>query len=288
MTAAAKEKREVTLPEGVSLRRLAEVLLDAWEADPRRWMNASTLRPDQIGTTEDGPPQLREGAPPQPAMPACVAEAQTAAADGANAKSEPGIFKPHTPARQRPVPQDAMDLFRLLAERRVDYLLVGGLAMLTYVKGRNTKDVDLLMSVAALEKLPELKIEDRNDFFARGKFKSIQVDLLLTKNPLFKIVAEKFATTHQFEEMKVPAATVEGLIVLKLYSLPSLYRQLDMDRAAVYENDITMLIARHSPALEPLTALASQYAEPGDKKELQKIVSECRERAKLLQQRAGQ
>ncbi|MDE3069010.1 MAG: hypothetical protein KGJ60_15875 [Verrucomicrobiota bacterium] len=241
MTAADQKNREVTLPEGVSLQRVAQVLLDAWEADPRRWMNA--------------PPQLREGAPPQSPM---------------------------------PVPQDAMDLFRLLAERRVNYLLVGGLAMLTYVKGRNTKDVNLLMSVAALEQLPELKIEDRNDFFARGKFKSIQVDLLLTTNPLFKIIAEKFATKHSFTELKVPAATVEGLIVLKLYALPSLYRQFDMDRAAVYENDITMLIARHSPALEPLTALASQYAEPGDKMESQKIISECCGRAKLLQQRAGQ
>ena len=240
MTAAPKEKREVTLPEGVSLRRVAEVLLDAWEADPRRWMNA--------------PLALREGAP-RPAM---------------------------------PVPQDAMDLFRLLAGRHVDYLLVGGMAMLTYVKGRNTKDVDLLMSVAALEQLPELVVEERNDFFARGKFKSIQVDLLLTKNPLFKIVAEKFTTKHPFAELEVPAATVEGLIVLKLYALPSLYRQFDMDRAAVCENDITMLIARYSPALEPLTVLASQNAEPGDKKELQKIISECCERARLLQQRAGQ
>jgi len=254
MTAASKEKHTVTLPEGVSLQRLAQVLLDAWEADPRRWMNASTLRPDQIGTTEDGPPELREGASPQPAM---------------------------------PVPQDALDLFRLLAGRRVDYLLVGGMAMLTYVKGRNTKDVDLLMSVAALEKLPELKIDDRNDFFARGKFKSIQVDLLLTNHPLFKIVAGRFATMHPFEELTVPTATVEGMIVLKLFAPPSLYRQFDMDRAAVYENDITMLIARHSPALEPLTALASQHAELGDKNELQKIISECCKRADKLRQRTN-
>ena len=110
MAAASKETNTVTLPEGVSLRRLAQVLLDAWEADPRRWMKPS--------------PQLREG-PAQLSV---------------------------------PVPQDALDLFQLLAERRVDYVLVGGLAMLTYVKGRNTKDVDLLMSVAALGKLPELKI----------------------------------------------------------------------------------------------------------------------------------
>jgi hypothetical protein len=241
MIAAAKENREVTLPERVSLRRVAEVLLDAWEADPRRWMNA--------------PMELREGAPSESAM---------------------------------PVPQDAMDLFRLLAARRVDYLLVGGLAMLTYVKGRNTKDVDLLMSVAALEKLPELKIEDRNDFFARAKFKSIQVDLLLTKNPLFKIVAEKFATKHPFEELNVPAVTVEGLMILKLYALPSLYRQFQMDRAALYENDIAMLLANHSPVIEPLFALATHDMEPDDKEELQKIISECCERAKLLRRRAGQ
>lgn len=240
MTAADKEKREVTLPEGVSLRRVAEVLLDAWEADPRRWMNA--------------PAELREGSPP-----AAI-----------------------------PVPQDAMDLFRLLAERRVDYLLVGGLAMLTYVKGRNTKDVDLLLSLEASHQIPGLEIRERRDFFARARFRSVQVDLLFTFNPLFKTVAEKYATVHPFAELSVPAATVEGLIVLKLYALPSLYRQFQMDRAALHENDITMLIANHSPMLEPLIALATHDMEPGDQAELGKIISECTERAKLLRQRAGQ
>ena len=231
MTAASKEKRTVTLPEGVSLRRVAEVLLDAWEADPRRWMNA--------------PPQLRDGAQSRPAM---------------------------------PVPQDAMDLFRLLAERRVDYLLVGGLAMLTYIKGRNTKDVDLLMSVAALEQLPELKIEDRNDFFARGKFKSIQVDLWLTKNPPFKIVAEKFATQHAFDELAVPTATIEGMILLKLFALPSLYRQFDWERIHVYEGDVKTLLALHRPAMEQLFTLLEPHIPPTDLKELKKIVSEEQQR----------
>ena len=241
MTVAAKEKRDVTLPQGVSLRRVAQVLLDAWEADPRRWMNEPT--------------QMRES----PSAPSAM-----------------------------PVPQDALDLFRLLAERRVDYLLVGGLAMLTYVKGRNTKDVDLLLSLEASREIPELEIRDRQDFFARAQFRSVQVDLLFTFNPLFKTVAEKFATVHAFAELNVPAATVEGLIVLKLYALPSLYRQFQMDRAALYENDITMLIANHSPALEPLIALATREMEPGNQAELKKIISECTERAKLLRQRSGQ
>jgi hypothetical protein len=241
MTVTTKEKREVTLPQGASLRRVAQVLVDAWEADPRRWMNA--------------PAELREG------------------------PSQGNLL---------PVPQDTMDLFRLLAERQVDYLLVGGLAMLTYVKGRNTKDVDLLLSLEASHKLPELEIRDRQDFFARAQFRSLQVDLLFTFNPLFKTVAEKFATVHAFAELNVPAATVEGLIVLKLYALPSLYRQFDMDRAAIYENDITMLLANQSPAVEPLLALASREMEPGDQAELKKIISECTARAKLLRQRSGQ
>ncbi|HKW30925.1 MAG TPA: hypothetical protein VJT54_16450 [Verrucomicrobiae bacterium] len=240
MTAASKEKQPVTLPEGVSLQRVAQVLLEAWEAGSHQW----------TGT----PVQLREGSKPAPSA---------------------------------PVPQDAMELFRLLHERHVDYLLVGGMAMLTYIKGRNTEDVDLLLSVTALAKIPELKIEDQNDFFARGKFRSIRVDLLLTANPLFNVVEEKFATSHRFAERKVPAVTVEGLIVLKLYALPSLYRQMDMDRAALYENDIAMLIARHSPAIEPLLALVKQHVEPGDKRELEKILAECSGRADKLRQRTN-
>jgi len=241
MTAAIPAKRDVTLPAGVSLRRVAQVLLDAWEADPRRWMNA--------------PSELREGPAPATGM---------------------------------PVPQDALDLFRLLAERRVPYLLVGGLAMLTYVQGRNTRDVDLLMSLEASHAVPELEIRDQQDFFARAQFRSLQVDLLFTFNPLFKTVAENFSTHHAFAELSVPAATVEGLIVLKLYALPSLYRQFDMDRAALYENDITTLIARYSPALDPLLAMATREMEPGDRDELNKIISECNERAKRLRLRTGQ
>jgi len=150
--------------------------------------------------------------------------------------------------------------------------------MLTYVKGRNTKDVDLLMSVAALEQLPELKIEDRNNFFAHGKFRSIQVDLLLTKNPLFKIVTEKFATKHSFAELAVPTATVEGMILLKLFALPSLYRQFDWERIHVYESDVKTLLALHKPATKPLFALLEKHILSTDLKELRKIVSEEQQR----------
>ena len=87
----------VSLPDGVSLQRVARVLLDAWEAGSHQW--------------RDTPLQLREGHPAAPPPPA---------------------------------PQDALELFRLLHERQIPYLLVGGLAMLTYVQGRNTKGVSTL------------------------------------------------------------------------------------------------------------------------------------------------
>jgi hypothetical protein len=232
-------KTNVTLPEGVNLQRVAQVLLDAWEVGSHQW--------------KDSPLTLREGG--------------------------------HSPAV--PFPGDAFELFRLLHERGVPYLLVGGIAMLTYVQGRNTKDVDLLMSVAAMEQVPEIKIEDRQDCFVHGKFRSVQVDLLLTSNPLFQTVADRFATKHGVSELDVPAATVEGLILVKLYALPSLCRQFEMDGVALYETDITMLLARHNPELSPLVDLVARHVEPGDVKQLREIGRECQERAARLRQRSG-
>jgi hypothetical protein len=230
----------VSLPEGASLRRVAEILLDAWEAGAHQWRDTPLLLRDE-----------RAGA--------------------------------STPA---PLPQDTLDLFRLLHERRVDYLLVGGMAMLTYIQGRNTKDVDLLMSVADMESIPELRVEARSPYFVRGRFRSLQVDLLLTSNPFFELVKSRFATRHRFVEMDVPAATVEGLIALKLYALPSLYRQHDLDRAAIYETDITMLLARHTTKAENLLGLVNLHVEQGDKTELGKILGECTGRANRLRRRA--
>ena len=73
--------------------------------------------------------------------------------------------------------------------------------------------------------------------------------------------------------------------MLKLYALPSLYRQMDMDKVALYENDITMLLARHSLELRPLLELIEQHAGAGDIIELRKIAEECAERARRLRQR---
>src|SRR5215813_13408146 len=53
-------------------------------------------------------------------------------------------------------------LFALLKERQIDYALVGGVALLQYVEGRNTEDIDLIMAVSSLDSLPEIQIADPN------------------------------------------------------------------------------------------------------------------------------
>ena len=60
------------------------------------------------------------------------------------------------------------NLFTMLSERQISYLLVGGVAMLTYIEGRNTQDIDFIMSKADLAAIPEIKIIEENKDFVRG------------------------------------------------------------------------------------------------------------------------
>lgn len=116
------------------------------------------------------------------------------------------------------LPAQVEQLFYLLEARKVDYVMAGGIALLTYVKGRNTQDIDLIMALPSLSKLPEINIESQDMYFARGKFGELQIEILPTKNPLFANVEEKYTTTKQFRDREIRCATVEGLILLKLFA----------------------------------------------------------------------
>ena len=176
-------------------------------------------------------------------------------------------------------------LFDLLGERRTDYLLVGGIALLKYVEGRNTEDIDLIMALSSLEKLPEIRVETRDDDFARGTFEGLQVDLLLTSNQLFEKVRQRYATTQRFVEREIPCATVEGLLLLKLYALPSLYRQGNFARVALYEGDIATLMHDYRPPVEPLFEELKEHLSATDLASLLKIVGEIEERIERFDRR---
>jgi len=176
--------------------------------------------------------------------------------------------------------------FSLLRERQIDYVLVGGIALLQYVEGRNTEDIDLIMAVSALERLPELQMETHDADFARGKFGDLRVDMLLTSNPLFDEVRRHYTTSRRFVEREIPCATVEGLILLKLYALPSLYRQGNFTLVGLYENDLATLMHFHNPPLEPLLERLTKYVSESDLRQVREIVAEIQQRISRFEQRS--
>jgi hypothetical protein len=192
------------------------------------------------------------------------------------------VFKPGN-SQERFVNSDLLietvaRFFSLLRERQIEYVLVGGIALLQYIEGRNTEDIDLIMALSSLDLIPELVVETQDEDFARGRFGDLKVDVLLTSNPLFDQVRRRYTTTQRFVEQDIPCATVEGLILLKLYALPSLYRQGNFTRVGLYENDVATLLHVHNPPIEPMLDELASYLSESDLSQVKQIVKEIQQR----------
>jgi hypothetical protein len=182
------------------------------------------------------------------------------------------------------LPSILNQLFLALSERKTNYVLVGGIALLSYIEGRNTQDIDFILSKSELESIPEILIVEENQNFARGFFGDLQIDLLLTdKNPLFDLVKRQYVTEQVFGDRIVRCATVEGLLLLKFYALPSLYRQGQFDRVSLYENDILQLLLKYPVNLIQLCEILSSFLLPSDLQEIQVIVSDIQARIRRFQ-----
>jgi len=182
--------------------------------------------------------------------------------------------------------QSVQDLFTVLEQRKIDYVLVGGIAILHYVEGRNTQDLDLLMALSSLKKLPELKITSQEPFFVRANYGELQIDVLLTKNPLFKKVRGKYSKVQRFLDRDIPLATVEGLLLLKLYALPSLYRQGNFSRVGIYENDIATLLHHYQSDLPSLLKELAGYVDENDLAEIKNILADVQNRIKRFKKKS--
>jgi hypothetical protein len=108
----------------------------------------------------------------------------------------------------------------------------------------------------------------------------LKIDILLTKNPLFEKVHNDYSKMERFLDRNIPLATVEGLLLLKLYSLPSLYRQGNFARVGIYENDIATLLHDYQPDVSSLLKELSNYVNDSDFKEIKSIVSDIQNRIK--------
>ena len=176
--------------------------------------------------------------------------------------------------------QSVQDFFTILEQRKIDYVLVEGVAILHYIEGRNTQDLDVLLAASALEKLPELQVLSQDMYFVRASYNELQIDILLTQNPLFKKVHSQYSKVEKFLDRNIPLATVEGLLLLKLYALPSLYRQGNFARVGIYENDIATLLHDYQPDVSPLLRELSQYMNESDMAEIKGVVTDIQNRIK--------
>ncbi len=183
--------------------------------------------------------------------------------------------------KNRKAPMDlrapALALFETLAAEKIDYLLVGGVALLSYVPGRNTQDIDLLVSSKDVARFPGGPTRRDRDF-GESMFRGIRIDLLIDDNPLFRDVLQNERATVQFEAAEVPCASRVGLLLLKLYALPSLYRQGNLARAALYEADIRMLLLDPMIHEEALFERLEVHVSRTDLAELRRIMTEQRTR----------
>ena len=186
------------------------------------------------------------------------------------------------------LPESVSNLFDLLHSRKIEYVLVGGIAMLLYVDGRNTEDIDLIVAAPSLKQMPEIAVSDQNDLFARGRFGALQIDLLLTRNKLFEKIRKDYSTWQQIFGHEIRSATVEGLLLLKLYALPSLYRQGDFARVGIYENDAAALMQRYSPNMQPLLKELEKHLNQSDLDSVREIVGEIQQRIARFSKRSGE
>ena len=174
--------------------------------------------------------------------------------------------------------QSVQDLFAVLEQRKIAYALVGGIALLYYVEGRNTQDLDLLMAFSSLKKLPELKICSQDASFVRADYGELQIGVLLTQNPLFKKVHHKYTNVQRFLDRDIPIASVDGLLLLKLYALPSLYKQGNFARVGIYENDVATLLHYYQPNISTLLKELSKYMDANDLAEIKSILADLQNR----------
>jgi hypothetical protein len=87
------------------------------------------------------------------------------------------------------------------------------------------------------------------------------------------------------DERRIRCATVEGLLLLKLYALPSLYQQGSFERVGIYENDVATLMYAYAPDMRPILAELGKHLNETDMVEVRNILADVDERIKKFKQK---
>ncbi|MCS6846604.1 MAG: hypothetical protein RMN52_02680 [Anaerolineae bacterium] len=168
----------------------------------------------------------------------------------------------------------------------MDYVLVGGIALLQYVEGRSTEDLDLIVAVSDLAKLPEYALASAASTSHTGRSAACR---LTSGSRAISCSTACARGTRRSGALSsdVPCTTVEGLLLLKLYALPLLYRQGDFTRVNLYEADIAALMQAYRPEMPPLFSALSKHLSESDLREVRSIVSDIQARIARFERGAG-
>ena len=174
--------------------------------------------------------------------------------------------------------QAVAKLFSLLEQRNVEYVLDGGMALHFYIQTPGPLDLVVLMDLSSLEDLPELAISSQEGFLVCAEFEGRPVEIWLTQNPLYNKVSRNFADIQRYLDHDVPMVTVEGLLLLKLFALPAMFRQESFAAVSFQEAEIATLLHDFGPNVTPLLDELSVYLSDGDITEIISIILDIQKR----------
>lgn len=159
------------------------------------------------------------------------------------------------------LPKSVDEFLKLLSRNEIEIVIVGGIALLSYMQDRNTQDLDLIISPADFRKISaSLKVIEADDDFANCEtFDGLKVDFLFTDNAIFNYVKKAFCQKRIYREGSFYVATVEGLVLMKLYAWADLYLNGNvfndkylLTKSLRYKNDIEILLLNYEIDLIPL------------------------------------
>ena len=168
------------------------------------------------------------------------------------------------------LPKSVDKFLKLLSQNKIDIVIVGGIALLSYMQDRNTQDLDLIISKADFYKIsPSLKVLESDDNFANCEtFDGLKVDFLFTDNAIFNYVKKAFCQQRAYQEGVFYIATVEGLVLMKLYAWADLYLNGNLfndkfllTKSLRYKNDIEVLLLNYEIDLIPLKRILKKNLE---------------------------
>ena len=171
------------------------------------------------------------------------------------------------------LPELVLKFLKLLEDLKVDFCIVGGIAYLAYIQDRNTKDLDILISVTELEKIINyVEVTNKDVNFTNTKFEGMSIDFLKTSNSLFEYVKKHETTTYNFAEGNYPIATITGLILMRFDAIIDLYQKARFEKIPRYELDLQYLTRNFDVDWQHIWKISQKFFTDGQISEFKKMV----------------